>query len=152
MWLNIPDNIEDYQGFVYIIRRKDGSYAYIGQKNFWKTIKLPALKGRTKKEKEKRSKLKGNKRHQLKETDWRNYWSSNTILQEDVKRLGEDAFIREILVCCSSKSVMSYLELYCQIKLNVLFDDYYLNGIVNVRLSANSLKNFKDEVLKYKIE
>jgi len=134
MWKNIPDDIEKYQGFVYIIRRKDGKYGYIGKKTFWKTIKLKPLKGKT------------NKRHRRKETDWKTYWSSNTFIQEDVKKIGEDEFERIILLPCVSKAMMSYFELYFQMKHHVLFDEYYLNGIINIRLGKNTID--KNEFLK----
>jgi hypothetical protein len=127
-WQNIPDDIEQYQGFIYLIKRKDGKYGYIGKKNFWKIVKYKPLKGRK------------NKRYKKRETDWKSYWSSNTFLQKEVERLGEDKFERVILLVCDSKAMMSYFELYFQMRHRVLFSDYWLNGIINVRIGANSIQ------------
>ena len=135
-WQNIPDNIEDYQGFVYLIRRKDKAYSYIGKKNFWKIVRYPPLKGKKRIRKLKR------------ETDWKDYWSSNTYLQKDVEKIGGERFERIILMPCENKAMMAYFELYYQMKHRVLFDDDYLNGIINVRLGGKAFENNKELFIK----
>ena len=81
----IPD---EYEGFVYLITNKKNGKKYVGKKLAkFKTTK-PPLKGRK------------NKRRGYKESDWREYWGSSDRLNEDVKKYGEQNFLREILYLC----------------------------------------------------
>jgi len=127
-WENTPENIEDYQGFVYLITGPDGRM-YVGKKFFWNIKTLPPLKG------------KKNKRHKLVESDWKEYYGSNKALLKDVEKLGKENFRREILIWCETKWDCAYQEAKLQFDLDVLFDDRYYNGIINCRLKA--MKNKK---------
>ena len=95
---------------------------YIGKKNFWKTKKLKPLKGRK------------NKRHFKVETDWRTYTGSCDKLNEDIEKFGLENFERKILRCYTCKWDLNYAEAELQFHLGVLLDDYYYNGIIQVRL------------------
>ena len=134
IWINVPPNIEDYEGFVYCITNLDNGKKYIGKKAFWSNIKLPPLKGRTKKEKERRAKLKGNKRHVKKESDWKDYYGSSKELLLDVEKQGKNRFKREIKVLCKGKWEMAYFEAKMQFDNDVLLRDDYYNGILNLRV------------------
>lgn len=114
-------------GFVYLIHNHAYNKLYVGKKLFWSTKKLPPLKGRK------------NKRHKRVETDWRNYWGSNTQLQQDVQALGTQYFRREILHLCANKNQMSYYETLEQFNREVLLDDTYYNGIINCRVTSKGL-------------
>jgi len=127
-WLNIPEDLEPYQGFVYCITNLTNDKKYIGKKFFWRDKKLKPLKG------------KKNKRHFRVETDWRNYWGSCTSLIEDIKILGKDKFKREMLGFCPNKFDCAYFELKEQMNRNVLFDNNYYNEIINVRLRKRQVK------------
>lgn len=118
---------EDCEAFVYLITRLDNNRKYIGKKlaKFKKT--KPPLKG------------KKNKRRSTVESDWQTYWGSSEQLQADVAELGEDKFTREILYFCPSRGVASYLEMYEQVKRQVLFTDDYYNGIINVRIGSSKV-------------
>ena len=133
-WINVPDNIEEYQGFVYYIYNLVEDKYYIGKKTFWSKRTLPPLKGRTKEEKARRAKLKGQKRHIVFESDWKDYWGSSNNLLDDIERLGVNSFKREILKCYKDKWDCAYYELIEQIEQKVLFDDKSYNEIVNIRL------------------
>jgi hypothetical protein len=133
-WINIPENIDDYFGFVYIIRNKINNRYYIGKKFYWRIDKLPQLKGRTNLEREKRKNLKGNKRHIKKETDWRDYWGSSKELLEDIEKHGKENFSRTILQSYKTKWECAYYEVVEQINNRVIFDNNSYNGIVNCRL------------------
>ena len=121
-WINSPENIEDYQGFVYILEYN--GLKYIGKKNFWKVVRYPPLKGK------KRVRLK------QKETDWATYFGSSERFLEHIKG-DEDKVKRTIIRLCKTKWEMSYYELKEQLDKDVLYDDSYMNNIINVRLSGN---------------
>lgn len=118
----------DYQGFVYEIRNLTNNRLYIGQKNFWRTIKLKPLKGKT------------NRRHRREATDWQSYYGSSTELLNDVELLGPDQFERRILYMCENRNQMNYFEAREQFARDVLLDDRYYNGIINCRISSRGLK------------
>ncbi len=96
---------------------------YIGKKQARTVIKRPPLKGKT------------NKRHVLKETDWKTYTSSSDQLNHDIIEYGKDKFRFEIVKLCCSKSELAYEELKLQLDHDVLLREDYYNGIINVRLS-----------------
>ena len=118
---------EDCEAFVYLITNLIDHKKYVGKKLAkFKTTKKP-LKGRK------------NKRRGTKESDWRTYWGSNTHLVDDVLRLGEHRFTREILYFCPSRGVASYLEAKEQFERKVLESAEYYNGIINVRIGGSEI-------------
>ena len=120
----IPQGVE---GFVYLITNLTNNKKYVGKKLAkFKTTK-PPLKG------------KKNKRRGYKESNWKDYWGSSDHLLEDVQKLGEDKFTREILYMCPSRGVMSYLEAKEQFDRRVLETDEYYNGIINVRVGSSKI-------------
>jgi hypothetical protein len=118
---------EGTEAFVYLITNLTNDKKYIGKKlaKFKKT-RAP-LKGRK------------NKRRSTVESDWRDYWGSSDHLKEDIAQLGEDKFTREILYMCPSRGVASYLEAKEQFDRNVLLNDEYYNGIINVRVGGSNI-------------
>jgi hypothetical protein len=117
-----------YQGFVYMITNTAYNKRYIGKKNFWRTVKLPPLKGKTR------------RRHRRESTDWPQYYGSSTLLNTDLAQLGPNTFTREILVLCTSKNQMNYEEARLQFALGVLLSDDWYNGIINCRVSSRGLR------------
>ena len=118
---------EDCEAFVYLITNLIDHKKYVGKKLAkFKTTKKP-LKGRK------------NKRRGTKESDWKTYWGSNAHLVDDVLRLGEHRFTREILYYCPSRGVASYLEAQEQFERKVLESDEYYNGIINVRIGGSEI-------------
>ena len=109
-FIKVPNKME---GFVYIITNLTNNKKYIGKKHFWT-----------------RQKDRKTGRRKTQESDWRNYFGSCDELKEDVKLLGLDKFLREILYLCPHKKSMSYYETYEQFHRNVLFsNDYYNTNI-----------------------
>jgi len=77
----------------------------------------------------------------LKESDWRNYWSSSNDLVNDVEKLGKENFKREIIDFVKSQWMLKYKELTWQLHYDVMnpkTNSY--NGIINVRLCRPSEK------------
>jgi len=118
---------EDVEGFVYLITNLENNRKYVGKKLArFKTTK-PPLKGRK------------NKRRGFKESDWRDYWGSSEHLIADVKKLGPNKFMREILHYCPSRGALSYVEAKEQFDRRVLETDEYYNGIINVRVGSSKI-------------
>jgi len=123
----VEDLPTDCEGFVYLITNKTNNRKYVGKKlSKFKTTK-PPLKG------------KKNKRRGTKESDWRDYWGSSDNLLQDVEKLGQENFNREILHYCNSRGLMSYLEAKEQFDRRVLETDEYYNGIINVRVGSSKV-------------
>lgn len=120
------DQIGSMIGFVYVIVNILDQRSYIGKKLFWFNH-IKTVKG-----KRKRIKV---------ESDWMKYWSSSIELQEDVAHFGEHNFTREILHLCSSKGVMSYLEMREQLANDVLLKPLqYYNGFVGGKIHRNHVR------------
>lgn len=104
---------KDMEGFVYLITNLETGKKYVGKKNFW-TRQKDRKTGRRKK----------------KESDWQKYFGSCDELKEDVKNLGEDKFLREILYLCPHKKSMSFYETMEQFKRDVILrEDYYNTNV-----------------------
>ena len=131
---------KDCEAFVYLITNLLNHKKYVGKKLAkFKTTKKP-LKG------------KKNKRRGTKESDWKTYWGSSAQLIDDVEKLGEHRFTREILYYCPSRGVASYIEAQEQFERKVLETDDYYNGIINVRIGgSNILRESLKKLSKNKI-
>lgn len=122
-------NHKDVYGFVYMITNRATGRKYIGKKFFWsqKTLQITKTRKRRKKT--------------LVESDWKDYYGSNKHLNEDVEKMGPDTFYREILHLCKTKGECSYMEAKEQFDRGVLLTDDYYNGIIQIRLGGNAIKN-----------
>lgn len=110
-------------GFVYRISNKTTGTKYIGKKLFYRTIVRPPLKGQKR------------KRREIVESDWKTYFSSSEVLKQQLAQSSPDNFEKQILAVCYSKGMLSYSEAELQFKYRVLFDDSYLNGIIQTRIN-----------------
>ena len=125
------EDINEYYGFIYRITNIVNGFDYVGRKYFKTIKKRPPLKG------------KKNKRRETVETDWKEYWGSSPRLQADIDLLGKDKFTREIIHLCESRGETNYLEAYYQFKEDVLLRENNYNGIIQIRLGKNSVKDLK---------
>lgn len=123
--------IEDYIGYVYCITDLRNNKKYIGKKLFISTRRLAPLKG------------KSRKRIVKKESDWQDYYGSSEEVKLLVEELGTSNFKREILHLCNTKGELSYMELKEQMDREVLLDDSYYNGILQVKIHRSHVKNLK---------
>jgi hypothetical protein len=122
---------ENAFGFIYEIQNLVTKRKYIGKKQCITTLKRPPLKG------------KKNKRHEIKETDWKSYTGSSVELNEDIVKHGKENFEFTILHFCDSKWELGYREIKEQIEKDVILREEYYNGILNVRIGSPP-KNFID--------
>ena len=125
------EDIQDNYGFIYRITNTTNGYDYVGRKYFTTVKKRPPLKG------------KKNKRRETVETDWKEYWGSSPRLQADIDSLGRDKFTREIIHLCKSRGETNYMEAYYQFTEGVLLREDNYNGIIQIKLGKNSVKDVK---------
>jgi hypothetical protein len=140
-WENVPENLDEWFGFVYLIERlnakENEKKYYWGCKTLKKTVKLNPLKGYKR------------KRKKISDTDWKNYYGSSEELKKDIDIHGKENFKRTMIKMCKSKWELKYEELKIQIENDVLFREDTYNGIINARL-GNCPKVLKEEYLKSK--
>ena len=125
------EDINTYYGFIYRITNTVNGHDYVGRKYFKTIKKRPPLKG------------KKNKRRETIETDWKEYWGSSPRLLADIEQLGKDKFTREIIHLCNSRGETNYMEAYYQFTEGVLLREDNYNGIIQIKLGKNSVKDLK---------
>ena len=128
--------IDNPYGFIYKITYEDGTY-YYGKKNFYSTVRLPALKsGKQRPNSNRIGKNKNGKRVYFdevqKESNWKKYTGSNDIDLPISKR--------EILTFASSKRNLTYLEVKYLFKLDALEDSNCHNQNINGMWFKGNLK------------
>jgi hypothetical protein len=113
------DDAEGYFGFVYLITHNPTGRKYIGKKFFTKAGTRQ---------------IKGKKKKIRKTSDWETYWGSNTELQAEVTKNGEEQYTREILHLCKSRSECSYWETFEIFSRQALLSDSYYNSWVTCKI------------------
>lgn len=121
------EDIKDYTCFVYMITNLENSKKYIGKKTFVSVRRKPPLKG------------KKRKRKVVSESNWKKYYGSSDYLNEDLKKIGEDKFHREIIRLCKTKGEASYFEAKMQFEHDVLLSDEYYNNWISVKVTGSHL-------------
>ena len=119
---------KQYQGFVYIITERDTDMKYVGKKFFHKPKTLPVTQKRKRRIKT------------IVESDWRDYYGSNAIIQERIKEGLSGDYHREIVHFGKSKGDLSYMEVKEQILRDVLLKPDYYNGVINCKIHRKHLK------------
>ena len=104
------DDIGDQFGYVYRITNIQSGKQYIGRKYFVQ-----------------KRKPRGGGRRRTSESNWKQYWGSSKELNADRKRLGSDAFTREILSTHSTLGRVNYEETK-QLFLNNVLTESLDNG------------------------
>lgn len=120
----LPDS-DQLEGFVYKITNIITGKFYIGKKSLW-SVRKKRISVKEKKSTGTRKTFQT----VTKESDWKKYYGSSKDLKDDVKRLGETAFKREILEVSKSKKYLSYAEFAWQVKLDVLRTNSYNGNIL----------------------
>jgi hypothetical protein len=127
--------IDEFYGFVYLITNLQTDKKYIGKKFFY-SARTKVLKG-----KKKRYKIA---------SDWQTYYGSNAELLNDVKTLGEQMFLREILYLCKTKGECGYVEAKEQFNRTVLETDDFYNTWIMVRVRKSHIKEYNGRVRSIK--
>lgn len=122
------EDIGEYYGFIYRITNLLNGHFYVGRKYYKSTRKLPPLKGQKR------------KRKKVVETDWKTYWGSSERLKKDIEELGEENFKREIIYLCKTRGETNYMEAKIQFEEDCLIREDCYNGIIAIKLGANSVK------------
>lgn len=118
-WKNVPKNIQDFSGFIYLIKNKTTNQEYIGRKYFWRRLT---------------KRVNGKKTVVTSPSDWEYYTSSCTELNKVITEIGIESFDFLILECCVTRRDVIYKEFEHQVKNDVLTatlpnGDYkYYNG------------------------
>ncbi len=123
----LPEELEGYKSFVYIITCLVNGRQYIGKKKLQFT---------------RRRKIKDSKRRKtfVKESDWADYYGSSEALAKDIIKYGKENFKREILRLCLTNPEASYYELMEQMTRDVLYRPVeYYNAYVGARISRRHL-------------
>ncbi len=108
----LTKDLENHEGFVYIITNLTNDKKYIGKKSFWSR------------------RTQSNGRRKTLESDWKKYYGSSEKLKNDVALLGKESFSREILYICECKKSLSYWETYEQFVRGVIETAEYYNDNV----------------------
>jgi len=119
-------DIDNNVAFVYKITNLINGKSYIGKKTFVTTNRIKV-------------KNKTNRKIVRKESDWKKYYGSSDILKEDVLKLGNNNFKREIIKLCTKKSLASYHEAREQFLSDCLMSDNYYNNWISVRITKKHL-------------
>lgn len=97
-WMGDDFDTKDFYGFLYVITNMETDKYYIGKKTFH-------TQRRVKKKAAKRATIKRGV------SSWKTYTGSSVELNEDIKRLGKDKFMFEILSLWRYKSSLWYAEI-----------------------------------------
>lgn len=125
-WIGIPQCIDGYEGFVYLVTNKLTGRMYVGRKYFTSKTRV---------------KVKGSlrKKRKTSESNWRHYKTSCQELKDDISNLGLDSFEFRILHLCRTRAETNYLEVKEQFARDVLNsklssgEDAYYNGNIMSR-------------------
>lgn len=115
----VVDPPEGMLGFVYLITHIPSGRLYVGKK----LLKFS------------RTKMVAGKKKKVKiDSDWMTYYGSSDEVKTLVVSDGTEAFRREILHWCKTKSECNYLETYEIFTRHCLLDQKYFNGWVSCKI------------------
>jgi hypothetical protein len=114
------DDIDDFFGFVYRITNTENGRQYIGRKYFYQFRKP-----------------RGKNRRVKSESDWKKYYGSSDELNEERRRIGNDAFRREIISLHTSKGRVNYEETR----------QLFINNVLTEALDTGDPKFYNSNVL-----
>jgi len=123
------EQLELYQGFVYVIIEVDTGKKYLGKKFFWKPKTLPITKTRKRRVKTRT------------QSDWKEYYGSSKEVKALVENNGVDKYKRIVLKLCETKGLCSYWEAKLQFHYDVLMNDDFYNELISCRIHSKHVRN-----------
>lgn len=100
-------DINDFHGFIYCITELHTNKQYIGKKAFWSNTSKKVVG-------------KKNRKHTIKESNWKKYTGSSIKLNEAIKVNGIVNYTFDILSLHETKGSLAYREVECHVQLDVL--------------------------------
>ena len=142
----ITEAIEGFIGFVYRITHIPSGKSYIGRKYFTSTtnVRMGKKELALLRNVRKSQGLRGRtpiKKQVVKESDWKNYYSSNKEIKAMVKEGKTHEFKREILTFCETKKLLTYFEMKYQFKYDVLISGYWFNDSIAGKFYTKDFEN-----------
>jgi hypothetical protein len=89
------------------------------------------------------SSFKGKKKKIRCESDWKKYYGSNKVLQEEIKEIGIDKIRRTVIKLCNTKTQCSYYEMVEQIERQALLKSNYYNEFIGGKINGRFLQELK---------
>jgi hypothetical protein len=129
----VPETLQEYYGFCYLITNLKTNKKYVGRKYF--------TKAKTKQVKGKRKKIRV-------ESDWIDYYGSNAELLKDVELYGKENFKREILHLCRTRGECSYYESKEILMRDCLLREDYYNVWLSCKIRRNHLNIMRGDLKK----
>jgi hypothetical protein len=119
-------------GFIYLITHTPTGKFYIGKKQLFSERNIKLGKKELKEQLElKKPGRKPTKKLVKKESDWLQYWGSNSDLLLDIEICGKDKFKKEILIFTFNKKQNTYYEIKYQFIYDVLESQNCYNSNIN---------------------
>ncbi len=106
-WEGVPESIDKYAGFVYLITNTVTDQKYIGRKYFWRDLRV-------------KKKGKSRRVRKIKESEWKEYKSSSQDVLADIAKYGEDKFRFQILSVWETRARVNEQEIAEQFARDVL--------------------------------
>ena len=117
-----PDDVLDFEGFVYRVDDLNTGKVYFGIKKFKKRIRRKPLKG------------KKRVRIDYVESDWKKYNTSSPIMRKNLEENPDD-YEKHIIDVCESVTDMKAREAFYQLELYMIGKwDLCYNEVINLRL------------------
>ena len=116
-------------GFIYRITQKSTGHQYIGKKLLTKAATKT---------------VNGRKKRIRVESDWLTYYSSSPKLLQLISDIGEDDFVREILVFVNSKSELLYAEEYALYMTGAILRDDFFNDNIRSKVYSKWFQKSRD--------
>lgn len=137
--LDFTEAPKGFVGFIYEISFDDGT-RYIGKKNFFSNRKRNFGKKELALITDKRL-----KKYEIitKESDWRDYASSNSLVKRKIKN--GDGYKKDILSFARTKKHLTYLEESTLYNNHVLWDDLYLNDNIAGRFFTKDIVEWESK-------
>ena len=137
-WQGLPEgfvpNQKEHEGFVYRIDNKKTGQYYIGKKGFWSRVKET-----------KKSSPKYGKRV-TKESNWKNYHSSNT----EVQGWPLSDCVCSVLYLCGTKYELGYREIESLVQAHALREPKCLNQMMGSARIGRCPRDFKINTISTK--